>query len=56
VIASALIFGETFSAARYVGMALILCGVAIVVLPLRTPAAWRRPRGQRRRNAVVTSM
>jgi O-acetylserine/cysteine efflux transporter len=35
VVAAKLIFGEVFSPARYAGMALILCGVAINVLPLR---------------------
>lgn len=33
VIASALIFGELFGPLRYLGMALILAGLAIVVLP-----------------------
>ncbi len=35
VVASWLIFGEVFSPARYAGMALILCGLAIIVLPLQ---------------------
>jgi O-acetylserine/cysteine efflux transporter len=35
VVASKLIFGEVFSPARYAGMALILCGLAIIVLPLQ---------------------
>lgn len=33
IVSSAIIFGELFSPARYVGMALILAGLAIVVLP-----------------------
>jgi O-acetylserine/cysteine efflux transporter len=35
VVASKLIFGEVFSPARYAGMTLILCGLAIIVLPLQ---------------------
>jgi O-acetylserine/cysteine efflux transporter len=35
VVASKLIFGEIFSPARYTGMALILCGLAVIVLPLQ---------------------
>jgi O-acetylserine/cysteine efflux transporter len=35
VVASWLIFGEIFSPARYAGMSLILCGLAIIVLPLQ---------------------
>jgi O-acetylserine/cysteine efflux transporter len=35
VVASKLILGEVFSPARYAGMALILCGLAIIVLPLQ---------------------
>jgi O-acetylserine/cysteine efflux transporter len=35
VVASKLIFGEVFSPVRYAGMALILCGLAIIVLPLQ---------------------
>jgi len=35
VLASKLLFGEVFSPARYAGMALILCGLAIIVLPQR---------------------
>ena len=35
VVASKLIFGEVFSPARYAGMVLILCGLAIIVLPLQ---------------------
>jgi O-acetylserine/cysteine efflux transporter len=38
VLASALIFGERFGALRSAGMALILCGLAVVLLPVR----WRR--------------
>jgi O-acetylserine/cysteine efflux transporter len=34
VLASKLVFGETFGPTRYAGMALILCGLAIIVLPL----------------------
>jgi O-acetylserine/cysteine efflux transporter len=44
-IASALVFDEKFSFTRYVGMALILCGVAIVVLPLTWPPRPRRLEG-----------
>jgi len=35
VLASALIFGELFSPVRYVGMALIIAGLAVIVLPIR---------------------
>ena len=42
VLASAAIFGEAFTATRYAGMALILAGLAVVVLP--TP--WRRHRAR----------
>ena len=44
VIASALVFGERFSAVRYAGMALIVAGLACVVLPSghRTKAAATR--------------
>jgi O-acetylserine/cysteine efflux transporter len=35
VVASWLIFGEVFGPARFAGMALILCGLAIIVLPLQ---------------------
>jgi O-acetylserine/cysteine efflux transporter len=35
IVASRLILGEVFSPERYAGMALILCGLAIIVLPLR---------------------
>jgi O-acetylserine/cysteine efflux transporter len=35
VVASKLIFDEAFSPVRYTGMALILCGLAIIVLPLQ---------------------
>ncbi|WP_315836696.1 EamA family transporter [Bradyrhizobium prioriisuperbiae] len=38
VLASALVFGEIFSPARYAGMALILLGLSIIVLP----AEWLR--------------
>lgn len=38
VLASALVFGEVFSSARYAGMALILLGLVIIVLP----AEWLR--------------
>jgi O-acetylserine/cysteine efflux transporter len=34
VMASALIFGERFGAMRYAGMALILTGLTIIVLPV----------------------
>jgi O-acetylserine/cysteine efflux transporter len=43
VLASALILGEVFSPTRYVGMALILVGLAVVVLPGRW---WRRARAE----------
>ena len=33
VLSSALIFGEVFSSVRYAGMALILGGLAVIVLP-----------------------
>ncbi len=35
VIASALVFGERFTATRYAGMALILAGLAVIVIPSR---------------------
>jgi len=35
IIASTVIYGETFSKLRYAGMALILAGLAIVVIPAR---------------------
>jgi O-acetylserine/cysteine efflux transporter len=35
VVASKLIYGEVFSPVRYAGMALILCGLTFVVLPLQ---------------------
>ena len=35
VVAAKLVFGEAFSPTRYAGMALILCGLAIIVLPLQ---------------------
>lgn len=48
VISSALVFGEVFTPQRYAGMALILLGLAIVVLPVQWSsarlAALRRPR------------
>lgn len=44
ILASATIFGETFSPLREVGMALILAGLAIVVMPARL-LAWARRRG-----------
>ena len=33
--ASALVFGERFGALRLAGMALVLCGLAVIVLPGR---------------------
>ena len=44
VVASALIFHETFSPIRYLGMALILTGVATVVLPLEWLRCRRDPK------------
>jgi O-acetylserine/cysteine efflux transporter len=45
VVASKLILGEAFSPVRYAGMAFILCGLAIIVLPLQRMKAliprWR---------------
>jgi drug/metabolite transporter (DMT)-like permease len=35
VVASALLFGERFGALRYAGMALILLGLATILLPAR---------------------
>jgi len=43
VIASALIFGERFDAMRYLGMALIVVSLAIIVLPTN-PRHWRMRR------------
>jgi O-acetylserine/cysteine efflux transporter len=37
VIASALIFGEQFGPLRYAGMALIIAGLTIIVLPVSPP-------------------
>jgi O-acetylserine/cysteine efflux transporter len=54
ILASALVFGEVFSPARYAGMALILVGLAVIVLPsdgVRSPppapdrGVMSRPRG-----------
>jgi drug/metabolite transporter (DMT)-like permease len=36
-LSSALIFDEVFGPMRYAGMALILSGLAVIVLPSRTP-------------------
>jgi O-acetylserine/cysteine efflux transporter len=44
VLAANLIFGEVCSPVRYVGMALILCALAIVVLPLQRMKALIRTR------------
>jgi O-acetylserine/cysteine efflux transporter len=38
VVSSALVFREVFSPARYAGMALIVAGLAVIVLPARRPA------------------
>jgi O-acetylserine/cysteine efflux transporter len=46
VVASAVILREVFSPLRYAGMALILAGLAVIVLPARRGAA-RRPAGAR---------
>jgi drug/metabolite transporter (DMT)-like permease len=35
VLASALVFGEVFSPVRYLGMALILAGLVVIVFPER---------------------
>lgn len=43
-LASALVFGEVFGPLRYTGMALILAGVAVVVLPARAGRAQLRTR------------
>jgi hypothetical protein len=42
ILSSALVFGERFSPLRYVGMALIIAGLAIILLP-----AWKRTTGRR---------
>ena len=39
VVSSALVFGEVFSPIRYAGMALIIAGLAVIVLPARRPAS-----------------
>lgn len=44
VVSSALIFGERFGTTRYGGMALILIGLAIAVLPVRRPSFSNRAR------------
>ncbi|MGH8680420.1 MAG: hypothetical protein ACREVS_05575 [Burkholderiales bacterium] len=44
LIASAIILGEQLGAARYAGMALILIGLAVVVLPLKGPSFSSRAR------------
>jgi O-acetylserine/cysteine efflux transporter len=41
VVASALIFNEKFSLARYLGMTLIISGIGVVVWPRAWAAAWR---------------
>jgi len=44
VVASAIAFGEVFSPLRYAGMALVLTGLAVVVLrriPVRSPRSVR---------------
>jgi O-acetylserine/cysteine efflux transporter len=41
VVASALIFHETFSASRFAGMALIVAGLAVIVLPRAIRSRWR---------------
>jgi O-acetylserine/cysteine efflux transporter len=38
MLASALVFGERFAPLRYIGMALILAGLAVAVLPRRRPS------------------
>lgn len=43
VLASALVFGEVFSPVRYAGMALILLGLAIIVLPARRDKPANQP-------------
>ena len=40
VVSSALVFGEVFSPVRYLGMALILAGLAVIVFP---EASWNAP-------------
>src|SRR5262245_12203449 len=42
VVGSALVFGEAFGAVRYVGMLLILAGLAVIVLPVRWKASARQ--------------
>ena len=45
VLASAIVFGERFTITRYAGMALILVGLAVIVLkPTQTPAAAPHPK------------
>ena len=39
MLASALVFGERFAPLRYIGMALIVAGLAVAVLPRRRPSA-----------------
>ena len=39
VVSSALVFREVFSPIRYAGMALIVAGLAVIVLPARRPAS-----------------
>jgi O-acetylserine/cysteine efflux transporter len=46
VMASALIFGERFGAMRYAGMALILTGLTIIVLPVQWSPCFSRARRQ----------
>ncbi|HEY2137329.1 MAG TPA: EamA family transporter, partial [Xanthobacteraceae bacterium] len=45
ILSSALILGEVFGPLRYAGMALILAGLAVIVLPVRKP---RRTRARAR--------
>ena len=46
VVASAVVFGERFTAMRYAGMALILAGLGIIVLPSVRQAAPVRVEGE----------
>jgi len=43
ILASAWLFGEVFPPARYAGMALILAGLAVILLPGAKPPAQTEP-------------
>jgi O-acetylserine/cysteine efflux transporter len=46
ILSSALVFGEVFSPLRYAGMALILAGLAVIVLPVGRARRLPQPAGR----------